>query len=243
MNQEFQVTGYAIRERVIPEAVVQELRDAVEDLPEVGEVKRRAGRVYGARHLFRLSPAIENFARSSEMLAVVRELAGAEGFPVRSLFFDKVEGANWSAGWHQDLTIVVKERREVLGYGPWSDKNGIPHVQPPAEVLRRMVTLRVHLDDCTADNGALRVIPGSHRDGVLDDAALEERVRSESAVTCEVGAGGIVAMCPLMLHASSPAESPRHRRVVHIEYAVDELPGGLEWFEGSKLTFEADENS
>jgi len=34
-----------------------------------------------------------------------------------------------------------------------------------------------------------------------------------------------------VLHASSPAKSPSHRRVIHIEYASGTLPEGLRWFE------------
>jgi hypothetical protein len=33
-------------------------------------------------------------------------------------------------------------------------------VHPPAEILDKMLTLRVHLDDCGEENGPLRVIPG-----------------------------------------------------------------------------------
>jgi hypothetical protein len=36
-------------------------------------------------------------------------------------------------------------------------------------------------------------------------------------------------MRPLLLHASSPAADPRHRRVIHLEFAAEPLPGGLEW--------------
>jgi hypothetical protein len=46
-----------------------------------------------------------------------------------------------------------------------------------------------------------------------------------------VPAGGVVVMRPLILHASSPAVSPSHRRVVHLEYAAEDLPGGLAWHE------------
>lgn len=60
--------------------------------------------------------------------------------------------------------------------------------------------------------------------------AIQRRVAAGQALTCEVGSGGIVAMCPLMLHSSAPSDSPCHRRVIHIEFAADELPGGLEWF-------------
>src|SRR5207245_3658572 len=102
---------------------------------------------------------------------------------------------------------------------------------PPVAVLERMTTLRVHLDDCGPDRGPLRVLPGSHRDGLLGAEATRLRLGRDRPVTCLVGRGGVVMIRPLLLHASSPAESPRRRRVVHLEYAADPLPHGLDWFE------------
>src|SRR5690606_16226043 len=84
---------------------------------------------------------------------------------VRSILFDKTPDANWKVAWHQDLSIAVRERADVAGYGPWSRKDGVVHVEPPTSVLKRMVTLRLHLDDCNAENGPLRVLPGSHAHG------------------------------------------------------------------------------
>ena len=131
--------------------------------------------------------------------------------------------------WHQDLTIAVRERREVAGFGPWSTKAGIPHVQPPAEVLERKVTLRIHLDRCGPDNGPLRVVPGSHRGGRLDAAAIADHRQRVAEVSCLVDRGGVVILRPLLLHASSAALRPGHRRVIHLECAAEDLPGGLEW--------------
>jgi ectoine hydroxylase-related dioxygenase (phytanoyl-CoA dioxygenase family) len=81
------------------------------------------------------------------------------------------------------------------------------------------VALRLHFDDSGSDNGPLRVIPGTHRLGVLSDAALDQVVQRTSPVDCLVTAGGIVAMRPLILHASSKAETARPRRILHLEYA------------------------
>lgn len=129
---------------------------------------------------------------------------------------------------HQDNVIAVKERRDVAGFTAWSQKAGVWQVQPPAEILARMIAVRVHLDDCGPDNGPLRVLPGSHRFGWLDDQLDDWKARVPEVV-CTVGCGGIVAMCPLTLHASAAAQTIGHRRVIHIEYAVDNLPAGLEW--------------
>ena len=37
-------------------------------------------------------------------------------------------------------------------------------------------------------------------------------------------------MRPLLLHASSIAIVPTHRRVIHLEYASQSLADGLEWY-------------
>jgi ectoine hydroxylase-related dioxygenase (phytanoyl-CoA dioxygenase family) len=120
------------------------------------------------------------------------------------------------------------ERREVPGFIAWGRKAGVWQVQPPPEILARMVAVRVHLDDCGPDNGPLRVLPGSHRHGWVEDQ-LAHWKQTAPEITCTVGAGGVVVMCPTILHASSRAESPSHRRVIHIEFANEQLPGGLEW--------------
>lgn len=112
-------------------------------------------------------------------------------------------------------------------------KDEVVHVQPPTHILAEMITVRLHLDECGADNGALRVIPGSHRQGELDMAQINHWTDARESVTCEVPRGGAVVMRPLLLHSSSPARMPSHRRVLHIEYAASELPNGLKWFEQS----------
>ena len=142
---------------------------------------------------------------------------------------DKTSEANWNVAWHQDLSIAVRERMDVRGFGPWSIKAGVVHVQPPREVLERMVTLRLHLDDCMAENGPLRVIPCSHSQGVLTPAKVSQMTSESKAVTCTVGTGGAIVMRPLILHASSKALRPSHRRVVHLEFSSAELPAPLQW--------------
>ena len=157
------------------------------------------------------------------------EILGCDAFVTRSLLFDKPAGANWSIRWHQDVTIAVRERRDAPGFGPWSVKAGIPHVRATAEVLERMIALRVHLDDCDENNGALLVVPGGHAHGCIDATRIAAFRSSSgtSALTCR--RGDVIAMRPLLPHASKPATSPGHRRVIHLEFASDNLPFGLEW--------------
>jgi hypothetical protein len=75
-------------------------------------------------------PEICTLARSSCLLDLIRRHFAAEPFPVRAIYFDKSEATNWTVAWHQDLTIAVRSRIEVSGFGPWSKKDGIPSVQP-----------------------------------------------------------------------------------------------------------------
>ena len=148
---------------------------------------------------------------------------------VRGILFDKQPGANWKLPFHQDRTIAVAEQIDAEGYSGWSVKEGIVHVRPPVEVLEKTVAIRVHLDRCHADNGALRVIPDTHKLGMLSADAIERIAAKQNQVTLEVGEGDIVLMSPLLLHASSPAVSPSHRRVIHLEYSSAGLPKGLQF--------------
>ena len=119
---------------------------------------------------------------------------------------------------------------EVPGWGPWSVKGKVPHVRPPAEVLARMLAVRVHLDDCGKQDGPLRVLPGSHKHGLFKDAEILGWPK-EAEITCAVRRGDLILMRPSLLHASSTAAEPANRRVIHIEFAADELPDGMEWHE------------
>jgi len=182
----------------------------------------------GDRQLLSI-PAIARLARSERLLNIVAQHLLGKPRLVRAIYFDKNPAVNWLVPWHQDLTIAVKEKHEVPGYGPWSVKESIPHVQPPIEVLESMVTLRIHLDDTDETNGALRVLPGTHRWGRLDSAEIAAARKDVTEFLCKATQGDAYLMRPLLLHASSRSTSDRHRRVLHFEYAGRELPEGLAW--------------
>jgi ectoine hydroxylase-related dioxygenase (phytanoyl-CoA dioxygenase family) len=163
----------------------------------------------------------------------VERVLGEGARVVRSILFDKTADKNWGVPWHQDLTIAVAERHEAAGFVGWSVKDGVNCVQAPREVLERMLTMRLHLDDCGLENGPLRVLPGTHRQGWLEAEAIERFKRQIPERLCVVGKGGVVLMRPLLLHASSRATKPGHRRVLHLEFAAGELPGGLRFYQES----------
>ena len=210
-----------------------ELHPGVLSPQEAGVLARGLTAGVGAspnrRNLLRDDAGVARLAASSPLAAIAERALGAAAFPVRVLLFDKVDGANWGVPWHQDLAIPVREKVEAPGFGGWSVKEGVPHVLPPAEVLARMVALRLHLDDCGGDNGPLRVVPGSHRFGKLSESDIARLRGGTPEFLCIASRGSVLAMRPLLLHASSAAHRPGHRRVLHIEYAAHPLPAGLRW--------------
>jgi ectoine hydroxylase-related dioxygenase (phytanoyl-CoA dioxygenase family) len=223
LAQRIESDGFAL----VSDAVSQQsLRRVIDALNAVGTTNGRAGR----RNVAEEIPEVRELASAAALHALARQVLLSSSFVVRVLLFDKTASANWSVGWHQDTVIAVRERAEAPGFFGWSVKAGVPHVHPPAEILDKMLTLRVHLDDCGEENGPLRVIPGSHRNGRLSDEAIADWVASPEAV-CPLRAGGVLLMRPLILHASAPASAPQHRRVLHLEFAADPLPHGLEWYE------------
>ncbi len=224
--------GFAIVPDVIDEQEISHMLSALKRAEHAAGARRRGG-VYAIRNLLVAVPEIGELVDTSLIRPLVEGVIGASCFVVRSILFDKTPEANWKVAWHQDLSIAVRARRDMEGFGAWSEKAGVAHVQPPVEILERMLTLRLHLDANDEANAPLRVIPGSHAGGRLSAEAIA-RVREKSkAVSCLVPRGGALLMRPLLLHASFAARMPQHRRVVHLEFAAAPLPGGLEWFHGA----------
>ena len=229
--ESLEACGYAVIPRVLSEEVVSVLLGEVAGLRSEGAVRYRRGEVYALRDALRLLPSAHKIAGSDPVRSLVEPILGRDARPVRGLLFDKPPAANWSVPWHQDLTIAVRERIEAEGYGPWSVKAGIPHVQPPVPVLERMLAVRLHMDDADDSNGALKVLPGSHRHGRLSPDRIAEWKGRQRPVVCPVPRRGAMVMRPLLLHASETARDPRPRRVLHLEFSADALPGGLTWHE------------
>lgn len=204
------------------------------NLEERQELITLLGPVAGAGRRGLLAiPEIAALARASRLLDLIRPHLPCEPVPVRAIYFDKSPEANWLVPWHQDLTIAVRAPAEVPGFGPWSTKDGQPHVQPPVEYLQQMLTVRLHLDEADETNGALRVLPGSHAFGRLSAARIQELRVDPSEHLCVARAGEALLLRPLLLHASSRSASPRHRRILHFEYAAFALPKELQWSEAA----------
>jgi ectoine hydroxylase-related dioxygenase (phytanoyl-CoA dioxygenase family) len=219
--------GYAIVPQALAQDELSQLIAAVDVLVPPNDDRNHGG----LRDLFGSLPATRELAAQPAVRRWPSEVLGAECFAMRAILFDKTPEANWNVAWHQDVTIPVCERLDVPGYGSWSRKAGIVHVQPPVAILERMLTVRVHLDLCGLDNGPLRVLPGSHVHGKLSPSQIDGWKAAAQPVATPCPAGGLLLMHPLLVHASSRSDRPDRRRVIHLEFAVDPLPAGLEWYE------------
>ncbi|EJL80925.1 protein involved in biosynthesis of mitomycin antibiotics/polyketide fumonisin [Polaromonas sp. CF318] len=148
---------------------------------------------------------------------------------VQCTYFEKSASRNWLVPVHQDLSIPVAARVEHPGLSGWSEKEGALHVQPPVELLRQLVALRLHIDACGIEDGPLRVVPSSHLQGRMDEQAAAKARHSQTEVICTLGRGGVMAMRPLLLHASSKSSGSSRRRVLHFLFGPRILPLGLQW--------------
>jgi len=202
--------GFAIVADLIP---ANEIVDLSAEFSQASLQRSRAG----VRHALKL-PSVAALANGSRLVGIAQDILGGEAVPFRATLFDKSAEANWLVAWHQDTALPLRQRSEKPGWGPWSVKEGVVYAHAPAEALMRVVALRIHLDDSGAANGPLRVLPGTHRAGVLTDEQIRALGHEVPAVDCLITKGGVLAMRPLVVHASSKSQSEMARRVLHIEY-------------------------
>lgn len=216
--------GYVIVPAVLRQAEIDALKDELAPLLKDNPAA-------GIRGLARKASGILKLADSVSLRSLIDPLLGEGAQLVRTILFNKSEYANWQVAWHQDLSIAVAEKSEVEGYDNWSIKEGVPHVQPPVELLENMLTVRLHLDAADNSNGALWVAPGSHRLGRLPDGEAAAMVERHGKHLCSVESGDALLMRPLLLHASRKTSSPKPRRIIHFEFSASALPHPLSWAE------------
>lgn len=224
--------GFALLPRVYTADEVESIRAglAVAFAAEAGapsSIRTGAGGVYAARNVLDCFPQSAELWRKPALVEFLQEILGAEFGLVRVLYFDKPPGRTWSLPWHKDVTIAVRDADAARAAGyKVHRKAGVPHVEPPTDVLEAMLTLRLHLDDVTDENGPLKVLAGSHRSGKRL-ALSDGRCESIFAV-----AGDVLAVRPLVAHCSgkSAEHTRRHRRILHFEFSGTATPpDGLSW--------------
>lgn len=218
----FSDNGFEILNNVVAASDIEFITNEVVS----SDIKRRRG---GIRNAEKKYHSIQSLVSSKELINKAQGYLSGKPKIVRVIYFDKTQENNWFVTWHQDRTVAVTQRFKLEGWGPWSKKEGIHHVQPPVEILNNMITFRIHLDTANEQNGCLKVIPGSHKHGVLSSDEIHQYCESYDTVYCEVYKGGMLIMRPHLLHSSSKALNPTNRRVVHVEYSGYCLPTGISW--------------
>jgi len=228
---DLQRNGFCRLPQAVPKETVRSLLDvfgnAFVDDSESVRARSSRGHVYAARNLIDSIPEVTLVWQSDHLLRFLRDQLGDSFGLVRALFFDKPPDRTWTLPWHKDTSVSVKDNSvKSPSFSRPTTKVGVPHLIACDELLQRMLTLRIHLDDVTDENGPLRVIPGSHVSSCSEGDGLN------AAVTIHAAAGDVLAMRPLLSHASgSSHEGTRlHRRILHLEFAaIQELPDGAEW--------------
>jgi ectoine hydroxylase-related dioxygenase (phytanoyl-CoA dioxygenase family) len=127
------------------------------------------------------------------------------------------------------LSISVDKKVDLENYINWTFKKGQYGVQPPIEILQDTITIRIHLDNTDKNNGALKVIPKSHLNGIVRSESKDWNIDNE--FICEVEKGGVMLMKPLTLHASNRTTNGKKRRVIHLEFNKHNLAEPLAWLE------------
>jgi ectoine hydroxylase-related dioxygenase (phytanoyl-CoA dioxygenase family) len=207
-------TGFALLHDVLSPELID---CALEEIERLSPHRSRAG----VRHVLGLSP-VARLARCPQLISIAREVLGMDAIPFRATLFEKTLAANWLVVWHQDTALPLRERHDLQGWGPWSIKEGINYAHAPSTALSQVLALRIHFDDSTSANGPLRILPGTHELGVLSDDQIHDLSKQVTPVDCVVRKGGVVAMRPLVVHASSKPQIEVPRRVLHIEYAASD---------------------
>lgn len=224
-----QETGFTIIDNIFTAEEVATIIETINSIDTSGPAFRKTSDLFAIRRFVKEVPTISPLVFNNRLRGIINQLFGPDYFLVKSIYFDKPEQSNWFVAYHQDLTISVQEKKQVAGYDQWTVKNNQFAVQPPVALLENIFTIRIHLDDTDENNGALKIVPGSHRKGIYRPATIDWN--KEEEVVCKVQSGGIMIMQPLLLHASNRTTNNNKRRVIHLEFSNQLLPGELQWAE------------
>ncbi|MFT5527694.1 MAG: ectoine hydroxylase-related dioxygenase (phytanoyl-CoA dioxygenase family) [Pirellulaceae bacterium] len=235
MNSQLRRDGYvivknAIDRDVIDDAKTQFLVACESQSGNSATIQNSRGANFAARNVLDWFPQSLTIWRTEKILQLLADTLGNGCGLVRGLYFDKPPSRSWALPWHKDMTIAVQQHRDFENGSPFckpTTKAGVPHVEASHDLLKNMLTLRIHLDDVTLDNGPLKVVPGSHHSG---KESTQETTLSPETILADVG--DVLAIHPLVSHCSpeSTVGCTAHRRILHLEFAADSsLPQQWQW--------------
>ena len=232
-TDDFLVNGFTTIDNIYTAEEVEEILEQIGRANSDKETFRKSTDLFAIRQFLKEIPEAVGTIFNDKLKSVLGSIFGDKYFVVKSIYFDKPQTSNWYVSYHQDLTISVDKKIALNGFEFWTTKQNQFAVQPPLDVLQKVVTVRIHLDDTDQNNGALNVIPKSHLKGIYRPETIDWAVETE--VSCNVSKGGIMLMKPLLLHSSGRTTNDKRRRVIHIEFSNQELPKELNWAERINL--------
>ncbi|WP_295672446.1 phytanoyl-CoA dioxygenase family protein [uncultured Mucilaginibacter sp.] len=238
LDQRHQIAdrGFAVFDNIYTSDEIENIESIINKADRSKKTFRQTADLFAIRQFLKEIPVVKPLIFNQKLKSISKALFGNDYFVVKSIYFDKPEKSNWFVAWHQDLTISVDKKMETTGYSSWTIKQDQFAVQPPVEILKDIFTIRIHLDDTDENNGALKVIPGSHLKGIYRAENIDWN--KETQVTCNVNGGGVMIMRPLLMHASDRTTSSKTRRVIHIEFSSAKLAEGLNWVEAEYFSIQ-----
>ena len=234
VRQKMYDDGFAVVDGLYSASETASLIKHIEAADHSGPAFRSTKDLFAIRNFLTMVPGIADIVFNEKLKTLILETFGHGYFVIKSIYFDKPQQSNWFVAYHQDLMVSVNQKAEIAGYGPWTAKPGQVAVLPPVAILEGNVTLRIHLDQTDEYNGALKVVPGSHRKQIYRPETIDWRIERE--VIANVAQGGVMIMKPLLLHASGRSTNSNKRRVIHIEFSKTVLPYPLQWSEYQLVT-------
>lgn len=228
-QQEVHKNGFTVIDDIYTDIEVADLISIIDKADKSNPTFRKSADLFAIRQFLKEMPEVKPVIFNCKLKQLIDNIFGDNYFAVKSIYFDKPEQSNWFVAWHQDLTISVDKKIDLPGYTSWTNKHNQFAVQPPIEILKDNFTIRIHLDDTNADNGALKVLSGSHLKNIHRSENIDWAVEIETV--CDVKRGGAMIMRPLLMHASNRTVNEQKRRVIHIEFSRAELPGEINWSE------------
>ncbi len=221
--------GFALLNNIFSDEEIENLFQTISKIDTSWQTVCKSSDLFAIRQFLKEVPPATGIIFNDRFTALISEIFGAEFFVVKSIYFDKPADSNWFVAYHQDLTISVDKKLDAEGFGAWTIKQNQYAVKPPLHILQDNFTIRIHLDHTNEENGALKVIPGSHLKGIYRPETIDWSIETESI--CGVNKGGIMLMKPLLLHSSNRTTNNNKRRVIHIEFSKSSLPDNLNWAE------------
>lgn len=215
-RQSFAADGFLVVRGVLNAARVAELEQALDALvPEERYANGFSGRVVEIAGASQGAAALAENARDPRLTRLASEALGVRRLRLlQDTAFIKPAGGGGRVEWHQDFSYFAFFERPAA------------------------LTIRVALTACTADNGCLRVLGGSHAWGLqgadlsfratsVDDALLavpqhlREQARRETLI--ELLPGDVSLHHCLAFHSSAPNPTARPRKTLAMRFIDADL--------------------